>query len=57
MLSQAENLELKICAIDLHSSLTAMNGVFSRGTDKTPLIVFQTISGSTSRLQTYCPVI
>src|SRR5262249_533696 len=34
ILPQSESLELKICAIHLHSSLTAMNGVFSRGTDK-----------------------
>src|SRR5512145_1304777 len=31
ILPQSENLELKICAIHLHSSLAAMNGVFSRG--------------------------
>ena len=34
ILQQSESLELKICAIHLHSSLRAMNGVFSRGTDK-----------------------
>src|SRR5262245_58502904 len=34
ILPQSENLELKICAIHLHSSLAAMSGVFSRGTDK-----------------------
>src|SRR5215471_5813870 len=34
ILPQSESLELKICAIHLHSSLKAMNGVFSRGTDK-----------------------
>src|SRR5215472_7458487 len=37
ILPQSESLELKICAIHLHSSLTAMNGVFSRGTDKTEI--------------------
>src|SRR5262245_22045411 len=34
ILPQSENLELIICAIHLHSSLAAMSGVFSRGTDK-----------------------
>src|SRR5262252_2638988 len=34
ILPLSESLELKICAIHLHSSLRAMNGVFSRGTDK-----------------------
>jgi hypothetical protein len=34
ILPQSENLELKNCAIHLHSSLAAMNGVFSRETDK-----------------------
>src|SRR5262249_28004734 len=34
ILPQSEKSELEFYAIHLHSSLRAMNGVFSRGTDK-----------------------
>src|SRR5262245_508690 len=39
IIPKSENLELKICARTLRSSLAAMSGVFSRGTDKTIMAI------------------